>query len=1294
MRNQILKRTISLILCFITVFALLPVYSGNHVHAATASQNNIVARADYLYNITWVPKSTVYGWKRNYTFYAGNTYRIPYGQPINSGAYIGYGVSVDKFISATKTKGSIYYTSRSTYGSTSSVYYATDCSAFVSWCWGTSRKTTYSIPQVSKYIGMATASNASKLQLGDCLNSNDVGHVVLVTDLIYSGGKLTSIEITEQTPPQLKRSYYTPAQLGSKYGKYYGIYRYTGTVPAAPGASQSTGTGTSTGSSSTSTSTATGSTTTITSKYYPACNSSYTSLWPAMSSIGVNMDWDLQCKIAKLNGISNFSGTVAQNTTLLNLLKAGKLLNPNYKIVKYYVACDSACTTFYGGMSDIGINCDWVLHCEIAAVNGISNFSGTAAQNTTLLNLLKAGKLIVPGNGYAGSTSDKYYPACASSYTSLWPAMDSIGIDMGWELQCEIAELNGISNFSGTVAQNTTLLNLLKAGKLLNPNASSTGSTGSTGNTSSGSSTNTNVPKDLVIGVNEHYIGSGYQAKIKTAFSSYLAEKGYSFNIEYRTLGNSSTTAAQLGSLINSAGDIDIVLGAGNNINSTAGVKILTKKLHKSAYNSDGKRYGALITDEFPAVLFYHFVTGDCYHLYDNACDTTCNVCGAKRTASAHVYDNACDAACNVCKATRTVADHVYDNDDDAICNICKYERNIKTLESIVIGVNEHYIGAGYEEKIKAAFSSYLAQKGYAFNIEYRTLGDSETNATELGAIINTAGDIDFVLGAGLNIDTTAGVSIIKKARLLGDYNSDGNRYGAMLTEKLPTVLFYNFVTGNSYHLYNENGVCYICGATRDQFTGLTLKNGENVKFISGHDSSAPTPVISGGSSITFTADSDGKDEAWVIDLGDKKLNPNTSYTVTFSLYNAKGNVGVGCVRDEYLSGHEGINTFYGNFANPTVAAEKGYKIRVRRGFYEISDIVDGARTTFPYSNAYRDANGYVSLKMNVKYNGETYVSTLYYLNKSSNWVEIEKAYVGISSSNTFGLYILHGSTAGCVTAIKNIKYSIETRSTSYSSNVTTPTIKLIDYNVQTGNSYYTATANWLLKESPDIIGLQEVGPNWYKSLKSQLGGTYGYVGVPRSGTASTNSGNEASPIFYKKSEYKLIDSGTKWLSNTPDTVGSRISGSLYIRVMTYAVLYHKDTGTIYIYVNTHLDNADSGSIRVKQVNILMNLVDKLPNYPTILTGDLNGGLQSGVINAIQNTHGYTNLAKKAAKKDSTYQTATFWETNSPCVIDYIFLSDMSKFNALSYKVGNSASRCSVYKYSDHYALISTFNLK
>ena len=311
-------RLICTLLCAIILVGLLPTLVPHEVHAATASQNNIVARADYMYNITWTAKSTVYGWKYNYTFSAGSTYRIPYGQPVSTGAYIGYGVSVDDFITAANTAGSVFYTSRSSYSATgsSSVYYANDCSAFVSWCWGTSRMTTYSIPQASTYIGMATASNAYSLQLGDCLNSNDVGHVVLVTDLIYnSSGTLTSIEITEQTPPQLKRSYYTPSELGAKYGSYYGIYRYYGTVPAAPSSSGSSSSGSS-------------SSGTITTKYYPACASSCSTLYEGLTDIGVTMTWDLQCEIAEANGITDFSGTAEQNNAMLALLKAGKLIMP------------------------------------------------------------------------------------------------------------------------------------------------------------------------------------------------------------------------------------------------------------------------------------------------------------------------------------------------------------------------------------------------------------------------------------------------------------------------------------------------------------------------------------------------------------------------------------------------------------------------------------------------------------------------------------------------------------------------------------------------------------------------------------------------------------------------------------------------------------------------------------------------------------------------------------------------------------------------------------------------------
>ena len=58
-------------------------------------------------------------------------------------------------------------------------------------------------------------------------------------------------------------------------------------------------------------------------------------------------------------------------------------------------------------------------------------------------------------------------------------------------------------------------------------------------------------------------------------------------------------------------------------------------------------------------------------HVYDNACDALCNVCGAARVPADHVYDNACDADCNVCGEVREVPGHKYDNACDAVCNVC-----------------------------------------------------------------------------------------------------------------------------------------------------------------------------------------------------------------------------------------------------------------------------------------------------------------------------------------------------------------------------------------------------------------------------------------------------------------------------------------------------------------------------------------------------------------------------------------------------------------------------------------------
>ena len=248
--NKTAKAT-SKILSILLIFAMLAVslpFTATEAKAVTVSQNqaNIIARADYMYNSTWVCQKTITSWKSQSYFYAGSTYRIPYAWPVTAGKWVGltsYGnaVTVDQFLEATKNASSVFYTQQSYYSGNAgsyAPYYGNDCSTFVSYCWGlTSRQTTSSIVNASgvSLVGNTTTANVnSYLKVGDALNYAG-SHIVLVSDIVYdASGAITSIEITEQTPPQLKRTNHTVSSLVSKYGSKYKIYRYSGNVSAPP----------------------------------------------------------------------------------------------------------------------------------------------------------------------------------------------------------------------------------------------------------------------------------------------------------------------------------------------------------------------------------------------------------------------------------------------------------------------------------------------------------------------------------------------------------------------------------------------------------------------------------------------------------------------------------------------------------------------------------------------------------------------------------------------------------------------------------------------------------------------------------------------------------------------------------------------------------------------------------------------------------------------------------------------------------------------------------------------------
>ncbi len=59
-------------------------------------------------------------------------------------------------------------------------------------------------------------------------------------------------------------------------------------------------------------------------------------------------------------------------------------------------------------------------------------------------------------------------------------------------------------------------------------------------------------------------------------------------------------------------------------------------------------------------------------HTYDNACDTTCNICGDLRQVGDHLYDHACDTTCNHCGYEREVGDsHTYEYPCATLCRYC-----------------------------------------------------------------------------------------------------------------------------------------------------------------------------------------------------------------------------------------------------------------------------------------------------------------------------------------------------------------------------------------------------------------------------------------------------------------------------------------------------------------------------------------------------------------------------------------------------------------------------------------------
>lgn len=206
---------------------------------------------------------------------------------------------------------------------------------------------------------------------------------------------------------------------------------------------------------------------------FPRYTGSSGSLVTGLKAVGAESSYSYRKQIASANGISNYSGTAGQNTQMLNWLKAGTLKKPGGSTTveisetEYFPKCSSSHTSIVNALKSVGANSSYDDRVQIAAANGISGYSGTASQNTQMLSMLKAGTLKKPSGSAASNVS--YFPRYTGSSNSLVTGLNAVGADSSYAYRKQIAAKNGISNYSGTAAQNTQMLNWLKAGTLKKP---------------------------------------------------------------------------------------------------------------------------------------------------------------------------------------------------------------------------------------------------------------------------------------------------------------------------------------------------------------------------------------------------------------------------------------------------------------------------------------------------------------------------------------------------------------------------------------------------------------------------------------------------------------------------------------------------------------------------------------------------------------------------------------------------------------------------------------------------------
>lgn len=190
-----------------------------------------------------------------------------------------------------------------------------------------------------------------------------------------------------------------------------------------------------------------------------------------------------------------------------------------------------------------------------------------------------------------------------------------------------------------------------------------------------------------------------------------------------------------------------------------------------------------------------------------------------------------------------------------------------------------------------------------------------------------------------------------------------------------------------------------------------------------------------------------------------------------------------------------------------------------------------------------------------------------------------------------------------------------------------------------------------------DLVGLQEALIGQLKDLEAALP-DFAYCGVGRDDGGEKG---EFSAILYRKSRFKLLETKTTWISETPLVPGSKGWGANYARIVTWAKFYDKASKKTFVHFNTHFDH-EAEKARQEGAKIIVKLTQELGGkVPFVITGDLN---------TVEDSEGYRiftaqgNRIKDTAhtSRNPSFGPTTTWNGFGAMVpnrkIDYVLVRD------------------------------------